>query len=250
MHTETVRRIVAAIVLALGASAFAEDLLSATEIVSGMERLMYPDAKAVASLRFKKAGEEISEDYGMIYYARDRNQKIIVRMTSPASAVGNDLLMLDHNVWSYDKSAGRIMKVASNLSFGGTGFSYGDVVRLNFSENYIPTIKSEDADTYLLELAQKDRSAPYFRIELRVAKEGLRPVKGVYYARNGSVVKEVAYSNVRDTGAGWKPATLTVTTPLDPGAVNVLTIMSEVPKDFPERIFNKRSLETRSEDDF
>lgn len=244
--------IAAAFIAALGPASplLAEEKPSAEAIVSRLERLMYPDAKAVATLHFKKAGEARSEDYEMVYYSRDKNQKIIVRMIAPASASGNDLLMLDHNVWSYDKAANRVMKIASNLSFGGTGFSYGDVVRLNFSENYIPSIKGEDAGTYLLEFAQKDRSAPYFRIELWVAKDGGWPVKGIYYARNGSVVKEVAYSDVRDTGAGRKPAVLTVATPLDPGAVNVLTIRSEAPRELPERLFNKRSLETRSEDNF
>jgi len=235
-------------IMAMGAALSAQAAPNADTIIRELERIMFPDAKAVATLHFQKAGESRTEDYGMIYYSRDKNQKIIVRMTSPASSIGNDILMMDNNVWSYDKGANRVMKVASNLSFGGTGFSYGDVVRLNFSDNYIPAIKGEDDESYLLELVQKDRTAPYYRIELWVAKKGGWPLKGIYYARNGSVVKEIAYSELRDLGTGRKPVTLVVTSPLDPGAVNVMSILREDPKELPERIFNKRNLETRMED--
>jgi len=219
----------------------------ARELIRRVERIMYPDAKAVATLHFK-AGNGREENYGMIYYTRDRNQKIIVRMTAPDSAVGNDLLMIEQNVWAYDKRSNRIMKIASNQSFGATGFSYGDVVRLNYSDNYNPELKGETADSYRLELTAKDRGAPYYRIELDVDKRGGWPVKGVYYARNGSVVKEITYADVRDLGTGMKPVVLKVITPLDPGAVNVMTLLQEGFKDLPDRIFNKRNLETRTEE--
>jgi hypothetical protein len=140
------------------------------------------------------------------------------------------------------------MKIASNQSFGATGFSYGDVVRLNYSDNYNPELKGESADGYQLELTAKDRGAPYYRIELDVDKRGGWPVKGVYFARNGSIVKEIRYTDVRNLGTGMKPVVLTVITPLDPGAVNIMTLHQEGLKDLPDRIFNKRNLETRTEE--
>jgi outer membrane lipoprotein-sorting protein len=250
-----IKWILASIVLVVGGSVpSAQDTSSrstvaptAIELIQRVEKIMYPDAKAVATLHFR-ASNGREENYGMIYYTRDRNQKIIVRMTAPDSVVGNDLLMIEQNVWAYDNRSNRIMKIASNQSFGATGFSYGDVVRLNFSDNYNPELKNETADEYQLELTAKDRGAPYYRIELDVAKQGGWPLKGVYRARNGSVVKEIRYSDVRNVGAGQKPLVLTVITPLDPGAVNVMSLLQEEFKDLPDRIFNKRNLETRTEE--
>lgn len=220
--------------------------VSAEEIIRRVEKIMYPDAKAVATLRFKEGDR--SENYEMTYYTRERNQKIIVRITAPSAQAGNDILMIEQNVWTYDRRANRVMKVGSNQSFGGTGFSYGDVVRLNFSDNYASVLTGEDAREYRLDLTAKDRNAPYYRIALTVAKAGGWPLKGVYYARNGSVVKEVTYSDVKDLGAGRKPAVLTVSSPLDPGAINILTLVREEPKIIPDRAFNKRNLETRMEE--
>jgi outer membrane lipoprotein-sorting protein len=217
------------------------------DLIRRAERIMYPNAKAVASLHFV-APDGRTEDYGALYYARDRNQKIIVRMTAPASEVGNDLLMIEQNVWAYERRINRVMKVPSNQAFGGTGFSYGDVVRLNFSDNYSATLKAMSEEAYTLELTAKDRNAPYYRILLDISRQGGWPVKGVCYSRSGSVVKEIRYSDVRDIGAGSKPVVVTVTSPLDPGAVNTLTLVKEEPMDLPDRIFNRRNLEARLEE--
>jgi len=217
------------------------------ELIRRAERIMYPNAKAAANLHFT-APDGRTEDYGALYYARDRNQKIIVRMTAPAAEVGNDLLMIEQNVWAYERRINRVMKVPSNLAFGGTGFSYGDVVRLNFSDNYSVTLKATNEKTYVLELIAKDRNAPYYRIQLEISRTGGWPVSGVCYARNGSVVKEIRYSDVRDIGTGAKPVVVTVTSPLDPGAVNTLTLLKEEPMDLPDRMFNRRNLEARMEE--
>jgi outer membrane lipoprotein-sorting protein len=220
---------------------------NADELIREVEKVMYPDSRTTMSLRFSSK-EGRAERYEMVCHTRDRNQKIIVRIMAPANQAGNDLLMIDQNVWAYDKRANRVMRVGSNQAFGGTGFSYGDVVRLNFSDSYSAVIKGENSDAWLLELTAKDRNAPYYRIELSVAKEGKWPLKGIHYARNGSVVKEVAYSDIRDVGAGRKPVVLTVSSPVDPGAINVMTIEREERRQLPERIFNKRNLETRIEE--
>jgi hypothetical protein len=122
------------------------------------------------------------------------------------------------------------------------------VVRLNFSDNYNPVLKAVSADEYTVELTAKDRNAPYFRIELDIARQGGWPVKGICFARNGGVVKEIRYSEVKDIGTGSKPVVVTVTSPLDPGAVNTLSLLREEAMDLPDRIFNKRNLETRLEE--
>ncbi|HVO38934.1 MAG TPA: outer membrane lipoprotein-sorting protein [Spirochaetia bacterium] len=217
------------------------------EIIRRAERIMYPDAKAVARLHFVSPDGR-TEDYEALYYARDRNQKIIVRMIAPPAEAGNDLLMIEQNVWAYERRINRVMKVPSNQSFGGTGFSYGDVVRLNFSDNYTAALTAAGNETFTLELIAKERAAPYYRILLDVSREGGWPMKGVCFARNGSVVKEIRYSEIRDIGAGKKPVVVTVTSPLDPGAVNTLTLVTEEPRNLPDRVFNRRNLEARLEE--
>jgi outer membrane lipoprotein-sorting protein len=216
-------------------------------LIRQAENLMYPAAKVAATLTFDD-GKGRRDSYGMVFYTKERNQKIIVRFTAPAAQVGNDILMIEQNVWAYDKRSNRVMKIPSNQSFGGTGFSYGDVVRLNFSDNYDAKVTGSSDKEWLLELNAKDRNAPYFRIVLSIDKAGGWPVKGTCYAKSGTVVKEMVYGGVKDAGAGKKPLTLTVTSPANPGETTVMTLSREESKDLPDRIFNKRNLETRLEE--
>ena len=219
----------------------------ANELIKTAEKVMYPNARVSASLSFSD-GKGRSDSYGLTFYTRDRNQKIIVRFTSPSSWVGNDLLMIEQNVWAFDKRSNRVMKIPSNQTFGGSGFSYGDVVRLNFSDNYSAAIMGQTESEWQLELLAKDRNAPYFRIELTIAKKGGWPLKGSCFAKSGAVVKDMVYANVADIGTGRKPLTLTVTSPANPGETTIMTLLREDTKELPDRIFNKRNLETRLEE--
>lgn len=241
---KTIRFALAAAFCAALAPAFAAD---PAEIVSTMEKKMYPDSKTAMTLESSYGG--VDEKYALTSFARDNNQKIIVRFSAPASMVGSDLLMLDRNVWLFDPKSGREMKIPSNQSFGGTGFSYGDVLRLNFSDNYTPVISSEDSSAWTLELTAKERDAPYNRITLVIAKD-YTPVSGKCYTRSGELVKEMKYSGVADAGGGKKPLVITVTSPLDAKDKSVLTISRETLKAYPANIFNKKNLAARLEESY
>ena len=232
-----------AFLLVLGLPAWAQ---SALEIVQSMEKRMYPNSKTEMILKHAQSGGEV-EEYRMTSYAKDKNQRIIVRFTAPARMVGNDLLMQDRNVWLYDAKAGREVKIPSNQSFGGTGFSYGDVLRLNFSDNYLPEVKETTAQAWTVELTAQQRDAPYYRVELVIAKD-YSPQKGSCFTRNGELIKQMLYSDVKDAGTGVKPLTVTVTSPLDPSDVSTLTLVKETKKDYPDNIFNKRNLSARLEE--
>lgn len=218
---------------------------TSTSIISEMEKKMNPDAKT--EMKLKATADGVTEEYAMTSFTKDNNQRIIVRFSAPAKMVGNDLLMLDRNVWLYDQKAGREMKIPSNQSFGGTGFSYGDVLRLNYSDNYTPVILSEDETEWTIELTAKQRDAPYYRIVLTVAKN-FTPVIGKCYTRAGEPIKEMVYSNMADAGSGVKPLTVTVTSPIDPTEKSSLTIVRETKKSYPDTIFNKKNLAARLEE--
>lgn len=242
--TIKVKLAIASVLCAVLSRAFA---IEPTDIVKTMERKMYPDAKT--SMTLESTNGTVAEKYTMTCFARDNNQRIIVRFWAPANMVGNDLLMLDRNVWLYEPKAGREMKIPSNQSFGGTGFSYGDVLRLNFSDNYTPVLASETDTDWTLDLTAKERDAPYNAIKLVVAKD-FTPVSGKCFTRSGELVKEMIYSKNADAGGGKKPLVITVTSPIDAKNRSVLTITKETLKSYPENIFNKKNLSARMEESY
>jgi outer membrane lipoprotein-sorting protein len=165
-----------------------------------------------------------------------------VRFTSPPYQVGNDLIMLERNVWSYNKKAGRIMKIPSNQAFGDTGFAYGDVVRLNMTDNYTAEILSQTDDSWLLNLQSKERNAPYYRIEFQVKKGSYMPVKATCIARNDMIIKTMEFTEVKAVNGKGKPTRIVVKSPYDPGEVSIMIMENEELKEYPDRIFNKRNL--------
>ena len=180
-------------------------------------------------------------------YAKDNNQRIILRVLFPPKIMGNDLLFQDRNVWALDKKTSREMKIPANQSFGGTGLSYGDVLRLNYSSNFNPTILETLEDGWIINLAAKERDAPYFRVVLEISRD-FSPRKGTCYTRTGDVVKTMVWEDLRDAGTGMRPQKLTVTSPLEPESFSTLTIHRENRKDYPDNIYNKRNLAARLEE--
>jgi outer membrane lipoprotein-sorting protein len=225
-------------------STFAE---TAAEIVKRMDMLMNPDCAAVFVLEFREKGK-LTEDYKMIVKAKDNNQKVIVRFVSPARQVGNDLIMLDRNVWSYDKKSGRIIKIPSNQAFGATDFSYGDVVRLNMTDNYRGEIVKEDGKTLTLKLSAIERDTPYAAIEVIVDKQGSYPLEVKCYAKNDKLIKTIRYADVKQINGRTKPTKLTVISVYEPDNTSVMKLLQETPKQYPDHIFNKRVLETRQDE--
>lgn len=217
------------------------------EIIKKMDKIMYPNSKSELYLLSTRKGKKIEED-SMISYSKDINQKIIIRFTSPASEVGNDIILLEKNVWQIEKDSGRIIKVPSNLTFGDTDFSYGDVVRLNLSDNYIPEIISEDNVKWIINLTAKEKSAPYYRIEMEISKADFIPIKGTCFGKNDKVIKYMVYSDIKIFNGKRKPSKVTVTSPYLPDDVSFLETLSEELKEYSDRIFNKNNLEMRQEE--
>lgn len=218
-----------------------------SEIIDKVDALMNPQAKVMLRLTFKKNGR-VDEFYEMKTYARDNNQKVIVRFTAPASSIGNDLIMLDRNVWMYQQNAGRTLRVPANLSFGDTGFSYGDIVRLNLKDNYNATITQETNKQWVLDLAAKDRQSPYYRIEFTIAKDSFIPIKAVALSGAGQVIKTIEYQKIKNVNGRDKPTELLVTSPLSPGEESTMTYEAETPMVLAEQFFNRQNLALRLEE--
>jgi hypothetical protein len=221
----------------------------ANEIIRKVDRIMFPDARSEIILIFEK-NKMKKDEYKFVSYSKDLNQKIIVRFTSPKNMAGNDLLFIDQNVWTYDKKAQRTVKIPSNLTFGTTGFSFGDVVRLNMTDNYAASVSSRDDAKWVLNLTSRERNAPYFRIELEVKKDGFIPVKGTCFGRNNNIIKTMEYSDIKTVNGIKKPVKITVKSPLEPDQVSTMILLNEALKEYPDRIFNKNNLELRIEEQF
>ena len=130
----------------------------------------------------------------------------------------------------------------------GIDFSYGDIMRLNLSDNYKGTIKSEDAGKWTLELTAKSRTAPYYKVIYEIKKDGHIVIKGACFSKSNKLIKTMVYSNIKNFNNKLKPATITVTSPYHKGRISIMTLENEEYKDLPDNVFNKRNLPRRLEE--
>jgi outer membrane lipoprotein-sorting protein len=240
------------IIVSLFAAVCIPDLFPITgdEVIARVDELMNTDSRVeMVLVKQSLSGEELEHEE-MTVYAKNNNQKIIVRITYPQDRIGNDIIMIEENVWSYDMDSGRVIRVPSNLSYGGTDFSYGDIVRLNLSDNYNAQITGEDTEFWAISLSAEERSAPYHRIEMKIQKETFIPVTGICFSRNGEIIKTMEYSDVREFNGKMKPSVITVSSPYNNDDVSVMTIISEELKIYPDNIYNKRNLAMRLEENY
>jgi outer membrane lipoprotein-sorting protein len=224
----------------------------AVDVIQKVDKLMNPGGKLTANLIHINKKGVMDEKFGFILYTKDNNQKIIVRVVSSirSDASGDDLIMIDKNVWFYDARAGRVMKMPSNEAYGDTDFSYGDVLRLNLTDNYTATVLKDTAASWVLNLKAKDRNAPYYRIEYEVKKDNYVPIKGSCYGKNNEIIKTMEYSDVKVVNGKTKPTKVTVKSPYNEGSYSTMTFTAEDLKDYPDNIFNKGNLATRLEENY
>lgn len=222
---------------------------TANEIIAKMEKLMF--INGVSEITIEHQSETFQpESYKARIYTKSNNQYVLVRFTAPSSSVGKDLLMMDKTVWLYDARSDRVIRVPSNQAFGNTGFSYGDVVRLNFSSNYSADIVSTNAnDTYTMELKALRPDVPYYRVILQVSSEFI-PIQGDFYSQSGEIIKTMVYDSMGSTGSSIKPLRLTVYQPLLPNEKTILTIHSEKLIELPSQIFNRKNLSAKLEEQY
>jgi len=220
--------------------------LTATQVLKTVDTKMFPDARTELMLYTSEKGELVDEQK-LTAMARNRNQLILVRFTAPSELVGRDLLFRGRDVWYHDPSTQREIRIPASETYGASNFSYGDVVRLNYSDNYIPQILQHSERGWTLELTGKDRDAPYHRILLEVSPE-FTLLRGICYSRSGEVIKNMQWSDIRTMGGEKKPVRLVVASPLEPEKLSIMITVKEELKTYPENIFNLRNLGARLEE--
>lgn len=175
---------------------------------------------------------------------KDR-QASLVETLQPERQRGRKLLMDNDNLWYYTPDLRKPARVSLQQRLTGE-VANGDLARTNFSGDYSARLVGRDKingrDTYKLELAAKQKSVTYSRIDYWISVQGRLPVKAVFYAVSGKVLKTAEYTGVKNV-LGKKCVTKTVfVDALDKGKKSVLTYSSHRPGRFPASVFNKEGL--------
>lgn len=179
------------------------------------------------------------------------NRKSYTEYLSPASDQGTKMLKLDDQLWIYSPSADRTIQISGHLlkqSVMGSDLSYEDMMDdRKFTEVYSAKIagedKTDDRDTWLLELTAKVSDAAYYSQKIWIDKERFVPLKQELYAKSGQLLKRTELKDVKSIQGRWFPTTIIYKDMLKDGSGTEFRMNHmKFDQEIPDYIFTKAAL--------
>ncbi|MGE4233969.1 MAG: outer membrane lipoprotein-sorting protein [Bacteriovoracia bacterium] len=131
-----------------------------------------------------------------------------ISFTSPEREKGRELLRNGEQLWSFVPSVGRIVKIEDRESFAGGDFSNADVLRVDWLNQYNPTLAKETKKQWIVDLTAKGKQASYAKMRLWIKKENKQPVQQEFFDSNGTTLKRLRYGKITSFGFLSRPAFL------------------------------------------
>jgi hypothetical protein len=183
----------------------AQPALSAKEILAKVDTVMGPrQFTALMEMRTQRAdGSEKLYRMQMYRYSNEVNR---IEFVYPPIEKGRVLLRKDKDMWMKMTTLKRPLRIAAKQQLMNGDFDNGDVMRLNLTADYTPTLKSDSAAMYVLELIAQDRTVAYDRVLLWVKKGDFMPCKAQYFTVSGALMRELEYGDYTMYGARKRPA--------------------------------------------
>ena len=129
-------------------------------------------------------------------------EKSFIRILYPGKDKGITFLKIDNSMWQYVPRIEKIIKIPASMmlqSWMGSDFSNDDLVKeSSISEDYTTTLLAETDTEYRLELLPAEEAAVVWgKIIMAVSKEYYLPTTVHYFDEDNILIRELAYSDVR-----------------------------------------------------
>jgi outer membrane lipoprotein-sorting protein len=253
----------AVVVLGLPASAGTKELepaetgVAVADIVERAERSMRGD-RTVCECRMTVVSPRLSRPRVVAFHswADAPGRRSFIRILEPAKDAGTGFLKLHPNLWMYVPRVERTIRVPPSMmlqSWMGSDFSNDDLVRESSEiDDYHHVLlgvdpgsaKSGGRRSYVVEY-QPHENAPvvWGRIVSWIDAEVSTPLFQEFYDEDGSKVREIHFSDVREVDGRHVPHRWTLT-PLDkPGHQTIIDVESmRYDVEIEEAIFTTRNL--------
>ena len=219
----------------------AEELLRAADDIGRGERSVVVMEMHVKTKRYERTMKMKAWAEG--------TEKSLIRILEPAKDAGITTLKVDENLWNYLPKIKRRMKIPSGMmgdAWMGSHFSNDDLVRENrLSEDYTWTFlekpTGEDGN-YVLELIPKAETPVVWGKVVVTVRADKIPISVAYYDEDGSKVRDLVWSDVKEFDGQVMPTVMTVT-PESGGEFTKLTYLEvDFDADIPSDTFTLQAL--------
>lgn len=211
--------------------------LDGNEILQQVDRNMQPETYEMYRKLINIEPDGSKKEF-VLYTVKKGQDKMVALFLSPASEKGRSTLRLGDNMWLYIPNVGKPLRITSLQSVVGGVFNNSDILRLDYSAEYIAEKITDKDDHYLLELKANTSSVAYDRLLMQVDKETLLPTTIECYAVSGMLIKTLHYSEIKDFGDGIKrPSVIETDSPLHKGYKSVMIFAKVQKKELADEVF-------------
>ncbi|MEE4166516.1 MAG: outer membrane lipoprotein-sorting protein [Desulfocapsaceae bacterium] len=211
--------------------------LDGDALLQQVDRKMNPESYEMYRKLINVEPDGSSKEF-VLYTVKKGQEKMVALFLSPASENGRATLRLGDNMWLYIPNVGKPIRITSLQSVIGGVFNNSDILRLDYSTEYLVAQVEEQQERYLLHLKAKTASVAYDSLKMEVDSETLVPLKIEAYAASGMLIKTLHYSDIQDFGDGLKrPAKLETDSPLFKGYKSVMLFGKIQTREFADEVF-------------
>lgn len=169
--------------------------------------------------------------------------RTLVRFVAPARDAGKLMLKTGNDLWFFDPASKVTMRIAPQQRLLGQAAN-GDVVTVNLAQDYTAVLKGEedvsDGDrqtrrAWRLELQAASADVTYHAITLWLARDNARPLKALFYAESGRLLKTVYYRRYQDQLGEKRPTEMVIIDGLNAAWITIMRYRDYAWRDVPEQ---------------
>ena len=150
-------------------------------------------------------------------FLKSGDDRFRVWLDAPSNARGQEILRVEDNFWVYMPNLKRAVRLAARESFMGGDFNNADVLRVNYSKDYDPTLASETEDHWQLTLKSRNPASAYDRIDLTLHKGDYVPLEAHFFAASGKELRSAVFEEPKDFHGHWRPSKVTMKNAIEEG---------------------------------
>ena len=140
--------------------------------------------------------------------------KTFIRITAPRKEMGVATLRLGNEMWNYLPKANKVMRIPPSMMMGswmGSDFTNDDLVKESslFEDYTYELVHADSGDTNLIHInciPREDLAVVWGNIVIVVRQSDHLPVRQEYYDEKGTLMRIMAYSNIRSLGGRMIPS--------------------------------------------
>jgi outer membrane lipoprotein-sorting protein len=230
------------------ALALADSESKATELLERVDNL-YQQDNAYAKLTMEIQTPDYQRSMTLESWSIGLDYSLM-RVLAPKKELGVATLKRGDEMWNYLPKIRKTIKVPPSMMMGswmGSDFTNDDLMREgSWVEEFDVALKEIDG-VYVLDLVAKENTVTVWgAMQIHIDTESLLPIKQLYIDEDGSVVREMAFTDIKTFGEVTLPSVMTLK-PLNKAGNLTRVIYDDMQfnVDIDERFFTLQNLQKR-----